>query len=89
MHQSLEPNRGRFTASKHANLTQPFRIFDELGGESCRFCGCRQYRLLVRANARNTGASLMAKCSRCGNQIIGYSLDQLTQDMNRCVDHDE
>ena len=58
-------------------------VISELGGRFCGFCGGRNYHLVLRVKARSPQASLVAKCSRCHEEIAGFSVEQLHSDLDR------
>ncbi len=64
-------------------------VLDEVGGQACGFCGWQHYHLVLRANAKSAQASLVAKCSRCDEEIVGFSVEKLHKDLDRYgnVDH--
>lgn len=87
MQRSLQYNSKPTTRRTSPDQSQRLRILNELGGRSCKLCGCRQYRLVVRVKARGADVSLLAKCRQCESPITGYSLDQLCEDVNRFVNN--
>ena len=88
MHKSIASVRGnRSSKSKHGTMRPP-HILDEVGGQSCGFCGSQHYRLVLRAQSRSPHASLVAKCGRCDREIVGFSVERLHHDLIRDANFD-
>jgi len=88
MHKSIVSVRGNGSNKSKRGTMRPSHILDEVGGQSCGFCGSQHYRLVLRAQSGSPHASLVAKCGRCDREIVGFSVERLYHDLNRHVNVD-
>ena len=88
MRKSLVSVRGNRSNTSKRGTIRPSHILDEVGGQSCGFCGSQHYRLVLRAQSRSPHASLVAKCGRCDREIVGFSVERLHQDLTRDANFD-
>lgn len=69
------------TTNTKSKASDSPNVISELGNHYCGFCGGRNYNLVLRVKARSPQASLVAKCSRCDEEIVGYSVERLHSDL--------
>ncbi len=76
-------NSTKTTTDTSGKAFRSSHVISELGGQFCGFCGGRNYHLVLRVQARSPQASLVAKCSRCDEEIVGFSVERLHSDLDR------
>ncbi len=62
------------------------QVLEELNGQACHSCGTRRYYLVLRMSARDEGAMLVARCSRChgarevlSEELLANDIEQTTR----------